>query len=157
MSGMPMSLLRLPLVASVGGLPREAGSDQLLERRLAVAAGDADDSRIVFAAPRGAEATERHFRVVDRDLRERIVYPGGDHGAGRALLPRGADVVAAVEVRPLQREEELAVAQRTGVRADADKLPVFAVQFAEHRHSSFGERRDHASPSLACSTVTAMA
>ena len=70
--------------------------------------------------------------VVDLDLGDVVVSNPRDDGAGGAAVAGDSDEVATVEIRALQRKEQLSLADRPGIGADPGKLAVRAVQRPPH-------------------------
>ena len=138
-------------------LAAETGGDKLLERRLAIASRNADNRHVAFAPPGRAESAERHSGVVDLDLGNRIARAPRDHGPGRAVLLRNADILAAVKIRTLQREEQLAFANRARIGADANEGAIVPMQRPLHAACCLGERRNHRRFSRAASALAATA
>ncbi len=86
----------------------------------------------MLRAPRSSESAESLARVGHRDLRQCLIDSACNHCTGRADLPRPTDELATIEIRPGQREEQLARLERAGVRTDAGKPRVGSVQLTLH-------------------------
>ena len=109
---------------------RQAGCGEFLQGGLAVAAGDADHDGRLLPPPAPRQFAQGEARVGDRDLRNRLVRASCDERTGGAAARRFGEVVAAIEVRPLERHEQLAARERAGVGADAVEGAVGSVQDA---------------------------
>ncbi len=94
--------------------------DHLLDRRLAVGAGDRDERNVKASAPMRSESPERKARVVHHDerqflirsLRPRVVR---DHRRGGAAFFRGLDEPAPIEALAAQGDEQRTASERAAV------------------------------------------
>ena len=105
-------------------LRTQDGGAHLLDRGLAVAAGDADQRHGKACAPGRGQRPEREPGVVHDQQRQRRIRvrcrPGGiDHRRRCTGLGRGGNEIVAVEALAAQRDEELSGCQRTAVGAHA--------------------------------------
>ena len=107
-------------------------------------------------APGSPESPERGLRVVDFDLRDVVARDSRNDGRCGAVVARHADVVAAVEVRSPQGEEQSALVNRARIRAHALKGAVLAVKGALHAGRRVRQVRDHRAPPLASSARLAI-
>ena len=80
-SGTPISLLRLPLVATTRATGAQQRGEDVLGRGLAGAAGDGHDDGAGAAPHGGGEAAERALAVVDHDARRARPQAGRRPGA----------------------------------------------------------------------------
>ena len=138
-------------------LAAETSSNQFLERRLAVAPRDAHDGHVMFMAPGCAESTEGRLDVINLDLRNCITRTPRNDGPGRAVFFRNAHIVAAIEVRTVQREKQFVPGDRASVGADALERTVVALQRAPHVPGRRAERRNHQTPPLVARAFSAIA
>ena len=150
-------VVQVALGSQGGSGRRETCRGQFLECRLAVAARHADDDWRQLPPPRRAEFAERTPGILDRDLRDRLVDEPRYDGAGSTLATRLSDVIAAVEVRALQRNEEFSLAERAGVGAHAVEGLVGAMKPAVHEVGSSCEGRHHLPPSPRSSRAARLA
>ena len=87
---------------------------------------------VVLIAPRGGKKTQRRGRIVHRDLCNIVIDQPGYYRACGALFACHANIVATVEIRPLQSKEQLAVANTARIGTHAFEWPVIAMQHALH-------------------------
>ena len=128
----------------------ELGQDRaghFLDRRLAVAAGDADDDAGERTAPGIRECGQAGQRVGDDDLRQRAIDRTTDDRAGGAELRGIGDEVVTVEAFARERDEQRARLQGTRVADDARKRRIGAMQdAAAHLGEGCEVAADHAAP-----------
>ena len=118
-----MSLLKLLGEIEPRLCGAEDGVDQVLRRRLAVAAGDGDDLRLHLLADERRELAHRPARVLDADqvkVRQRASAAASSTSAATAP-PRGGvgEEVVPVEALALDRDEQRERLDQLGVGADA--------------------------------------
>ena len=132
---------------------RQDRGGHLLRGGLAVAAGDPDERAGKVRAPAARGALERRLRVGDHDLRQRHRLRRAHHGAGGAGLQCRADEVLAVEVRTLQRDEQLPALERARVAHHVGEGGIRPLQAPAAGAREFFQRALHAG-SLASSALT---
>ncbi len=135
-------MFRLPRVARQAPACDEDRRDHFLDGRLAVAAGDADERDRDVSAPLVRGLLQRLLRVRHDDLRDARRLLRIDDRASSAGLHRSLDERVAVEVRAVQRDEQLARAERArvgghaGVRAvGSDELAAAGLRDCRRRWS----------------------
>ena len=128
----------------------EVGQDRaghFLDRRLAVAARDADHDAGERAAPGIRECGQTDQRVGDDDLRQRAIDRSADDRACGAALRRIGDEVVTVEAVARERDEQRTRLQCTRVADDARKRRIGAMQdTAAHLGEGCEVAADHAAP-----------
>ena len=122
--------------------------DHLLERGLAVAAGNRDHPRSTAQTPLPSQVSQSTQRVVDLDRGQ----PGGgrarDQGSGGAAFLRDVQIVVAVKVGAAQRHEQLVALQGAGVSTHTVESAVVAAQLAVDHLRQLGQvQHAHADPS----------
>ena len=90
-SGTPMSLLRLPRVAQPGPVARQDRGDHLLDRGLAVAAGDGDHRDVELPAPECRQLPKRQTGVGDLHVRQQRRRAGATSNAPLAPARMASD------------------------------------------------------------------
>ena len=156
-SGTPISLLRLPRVAEHRAPGAQDRGDHLLDRGLAVAAGDADQDQLAEATPpRRRELSEGANRIPRENERDGDIRRTLDQGR-RRTAPAGAfDEIVSVEARAAHRDEQRARGDRARIGADAVKRDVLAGRAQTERRGGFAETHpDHRQPSSACPATAA--
>ena len=104
--------------------PEDRGH-HLLDRRLAVAAGDADEDEVAeMSSPCRGEVAERPRGIARENERYRSIRRAFDERRRRAARRRRADEVMAVEPRPAHRHEQGSGRRRTRIGADSAKCRV---------------------------------
>ena len=84
---------------------RQDGGDHLLDRGLAIAAGDADQRSFEVCARRARRIGECHFHVGYHDLRQRQLNGARHDGSGGAGRGRGRHEIVTVSFLTAQRRE----------------------------------------------------
>ncbi len=120
---------------------------EFFQCRLAVAARHADHDGRQLLPPRGAQLAECAPGVLHRNLGNVLINEIRHDGTCGTLVTCLAEVVAAVEIRPLQRDEEFTLPQRAGIRADTVERVIGTMKCAVHGVGGSGQRRHHLSPS----------
>jgi hypothetical protein len=107
---------------------RENRRDHLLDRGLAIAAGHAHERDGETHAPCVRGLLERLLRVRNDNLRDRRGLLRIHERAGGAGFHRGVDEIVAVEVRAVQRHEQLTRGERARVGRNAGIRAVGSVE-----------------------------
>ena len=132
---------------------RENRGDHFLGGGLPVAAADGHDGHVEFAAPCLAQLLQRAQRVWNHDLRQRMWHGLLDHGlldngADGAALRRRRDELAAVEIRPAQRDEQRPGRESAAVGGHRAVGTILAGQSAAERRCGVAQRSLHSPTSL---------
>ncbi len=130
------------------GLRQDAG-DQLLDRGLAVAAGNTDQRQAEAFTPGMGAAGQRRQSISDQDLAGDTAARGAHHGTHRTTQQRRGHVVLAIEARTGQRHEQFTGVDGARVGRHAAERGIRADQSAIAALRKVGERRVHEAPASA--------
>ncbi len=146
---------RLQIVATL--MLAQDGGAHLLDRGLAIAAGDADQRQIELAPPVTGQAAQRQAGVGHAQQRQAPPVIGGpgviDHGGGGAMGQHVAHVVVTIEAFSVQRDEQFADGDRARVGRDADERVALRAGGAAGGLRGF-EEIHHDNISRACRTCS---
>ena len=132
-------------------LGRQDGGDHFLDRRLAVAAGNADDGHVETLAPGPGNPPHRRLHVLDEQLRQGILDLAADQRRFGAVFAGLAEELVAIVTLAGQRAEQVAGLDATGVVNHAADLDVRADHptAGQFRHLRKAEVHHAATPSAA--------
>ncbi len=125
-------VVQIPLRRQCACRQRQASRDHFLQRRLAVAAGNAYYCRRHMQAPFCRQQSECLQSVINDDDRNICLDRGRHDRSARPIPGSRFDKGRTVEVRSLQGNKQLALLKRARIGTDAAKLQVFALKFAVH-------------------------
>ena len=136
--------------------PQNRG-DHLLDRGLAVAAGDADQNQVAEAIPpRRGQLSEGANRIGHENERNGDIRRTLDQGRHRPSPAGALDEFVPVEGRTAHRDEQRARRNRARVGTDALKRDILAHRSPTERRGGFAETHpDHRQTSSACPATAA--